>query len=292
MRYSFIIPVYNRPEEVDELLNSLTRQTNKNFEVLIVEDGSSVPCKEVVDNYADRLDICYYFKSNSGPGQTRNYGAERGHGEYLIILDSDCILPEGYLAAVKQSLSLEEVRKLYNSECSVPVVRKAAIFSCLSGLRISDILNLKWENIQTYADGGHYLDFKCVKTQRQTQVPIGDDAYELIQPQTTDKYIFSGFNRTMTYRVMQDWIKECGIKKHITFHCFRHTYASLQLELGTDIYTVQHLLNHKNVSTTQIYASHADPKTREAADRIRLTNVKISLRKRSILIPIKHLKMY
>ena len=77
MRYSFIIPVYNRPEEVDELLNSLTRQTNKNFEVLIVEDGSSVPCKEVVDNYADRLDICYYFKSNSGPGQTRNYGAER-----------------------------------------------------------------------------------------------------------------------------------------------------------------------------------------------------------------------
>ena len=147
----------------------------------------------------------------------------------------------------------------------------------MSGLRISDILNLKWENIQTYADGGHYLDFKCVKTQRQTQVPIGDDAYELIQPQTTDKYIFSGFNRTMTYRVMQDWIKECGIKKHITFHCFRHTYASLQLELGTDIYTVQHLLNHKNVSTTQIYASHADPKTREAADRIRLTNVKMEM---------------
>ena len=108
MRYSFIIPVYNRPEEVDELLNSLTRQTNKNFEVLIVEDGSSVPCKEVVDNYADRLDICYYFKSNSGPGQTRNYGAERGHGEYLIILDSDCILPEGYLAAVESELQRQK----------------------------------------------------------------------------------------------------------------------------------------------------------------------------------------
>ena len=108
MRYSFIIPVYNRPEEVDELLNSLTRQTNKNFEVLIVEDGSSVPCKEVVDNYADRLDICYYFKSNSGPGQTRNYGAERGHGEYLIILDSDCILPEGYLAAVESELQQQK----------------------------------------------------------------------------------------------------------------------------------------------------------------------------------------
>ena len=93
---------------MDELLNSLTRQTNKNFEVLVVEDGSSVPCKEVVDNYADRLDICYYFKSNSGPGQTRNYGAERGHGEYLIILDSDCILPEGYLAAVESELQQQK----------------------------------------------------------------------------------------------------------------------------------------------------------------------------------------
>lgn len=177
---------------------------------------------------------------------------------------------------VKQSLSLEEVRLLYNSECSVPVVRKAALFSCLSGLRISDILNLKWENVQTYADGGHYLDFECVKTKRQTQIPIGDDAFAIIQPKTNSTYIFDGFNRNMTYHIMQEWLKKCGITKHITFHCFRHTYASLQLELGTDIYTVQHLLNHKNVSTTQIYASHADPKTREAAGRITLTNVKTS----------------
>ena len=108
MRYSFIIPVYNRPEEVDELLNSLTRQTNKNFEVLVVEDGSSVPCKEVVDNYADRLDICYFFIYNSGPWETRNYGVEGGHGEYLIILDSDCILPEGYLAAVESELQRQK----------------------------------------------------------------------------------------------------------------------------------------------------------------------------------------
>ena len=72
MKYSFIIPVYNRPDEVDELLDSLTRQTIRNFEVVVVEDGSSVPCKEVVDKYADCLTIHYYNKSNSGPGQTRN----------------------------------------------------------------------------------------------------------------------------------------------------------------------------------------------------------------------------
>ena len=72
MKYSFIIPVYNRPDEVDELLDSLTRQTLRDFEVVIVEDGSAVPCKEIVDQYADRLAICYYYKENSGPGQTRN----------------------------------------------------------------------------------------------------------------------------------------------------------------------------------------------------------------------------
>ena len=100
MRYSVIIPVYNRPDEVDELLQSLTVQCFKDFEVVIVEDGSSIPCKEVADRYTDRLDIKYFSKPNSGPGQTRNYGAERSEGEYFIILDSDVILPEGYFDAI------------------------------------------------------------------------------------------------------------------------------------------------------------------------------------------------
>ena len=104
MKYSVIIPVYNRPDEVDELLQSLTQQTFRDFEVIVVEDGSAIPCKNVADNYRDLLDLHYYSKPNSGPGQTRNYGAERSRGEYLIILDSDCILPEGYLAAIDEEL--------------------------------------------------------------------------------------------------------------------------------------------------------------------------------------------
>ena len=104
MRYSVIIPVYNRPDEVDELLQSLASQHFKDFEVVVVEDGSSIPCKEVVDRYTDRLDIQYFSKANSGPGQTRNYGAERSKGEYLIILDSDVILPEGYFDAIEKEL--------------------------------------------------------------------------------------------------------------------------------------------------------------------------------------------
>lgn len=107
MFYSVIIPVYNRPEEVNDLLESLTCQRYKNFEVIVVEDGSSVPCKEVVERYAGVLDIHYFVKRNSGPGQTRNYGVERSNGAYMIILDSDCILPPGYFEEVEQELERE-----------------------------------------------------------------------------------------------------------------------------------------------------------------------------------------
>ena len=104
MFFSFIIPVFNRPDEVDELLESLTKQSVKDFEVLVVEDGSSVTCEEVCRKYEERLDLHYFKKPNSGPGQSRNYGAERAKGEYLIILDSDVVVPEGYLDAVKKEL--------------------------------------------------------------------------------------------------------------------------------------------------------------------------------------------
>ena len=106
MKYSIIVPVFNRPDEVDELLESLCSQTLKDFEVVIVEDGSQKPCKDVCDKYAGLLDLHYYNKENSGPGQSRNYGVERAQGEYVIILDSDVVLPNGYLAAVNSQLSI------------------------------------------------------------------------------------------------------------------------------------------------------------------------------------------
>ncbi len=107
MKYSLLIPVYNRPDEVDELLESLTRQAMTDFEVIVVDDGSSVPCADVVSRYDCDLNVHYYAKPNSGPGQTRNYAAGHAHGEYLIILDSDVVLPPGFLAAVDADLSRE-----------------------------------------------------------------------------------------------------------------------------------------------------------------------------------------
>jgi glycosyltransferase involved in cell wall biosynthesis len=101
MKYSIIVPVFNRPDEVDELLESLCHQEVKDFEVIIVEDGSKKPCKDVCDKYAGILDLHYYYKDNSGPGQSRNYGAERAQGDWLIVLDSDVVLPQGYLSSVE-----------------------------------------------------------------------------------------------------------------------------------------------------------------------------------------------
>ena len=105
MKYSIIVPVYNRPEEVRELLDSLTRQTVKDFEILIIEDGSSVRCDDIVDRYRSQLSIQYFFKPNAGPGPARNFGYSKAAGDYLVVFDSDCIIPPGYLEAVDKALA-------------------------------------------------------------------------------------------------------------------------------------------------------------------------------------------
>ena len=104
--FSIVIPVFNRPDEIDRLLQSLTLQDDKNpFEVVVVEDGSTIDAKQVCDRYSNQLEINYYFKPNSGPGDSRNYGMSKAKGNYFLILDSDCILPSNYLSTVQKALS-------------------------------------------------------------------------------------------------------------------------------------------------------------------------------------------
>lgn len=110
MFFSLIIPVYNRPEEVDELLESLSKSDfNEDFEVVIIEDGSSVNCETVVHKYKSKLTISYYYKDNSGPGESRNYGMKKAKGDYFIIFDSDCIIPTEYLTEVDKALKANYV---------------------------------------------------------------------------------------------------------------------------------------------------------------------------------------
>lgn len=111
MFFSVIIPVYNRPDELRELLESLTRQTYTHFEVLVIEDGSKNRADRVVADFADRLAIRYFYKENSGQGFTRNYGFERAQGDYFVIFDSDALVPPHYFATVNERLSASATRK-------------------------------------------------------------------------------------------------------------------------------------------------------------------------------------
>ena len=144
--YSIIIPVYNRPDEVDELLESLTLQSNKNFEVIIVEDGSGDKCDKVVEKYIHDLNISYCYKENAGQGFARNYGYERANGDYFIVFDSDCIIPESYLETVESSLSnmyLDAYGGPDKAHASFSPIQKAINFSMTSAFTTGGIRNKK-----------------------------------------------------------------------------------------------------------------------------------------------------
>ncbi len=104
-KYSVVVPVYNRPHELNELLASLCGQTFKNFEVIIVEDGSAISSKQLIAKYEGQLNISYYYKENTGPGPSRNYGFERASGDYFVVFDSDCVLPSTYFEEVENALN-------------------------------------------------------------------------------------------------------------------------------------------------------------------------------------------
>ena len=135
MRYSIIVPVFNRPDEVAELLESLCRQTMNDFEVIIVEDGSDIESRDVCQRFKNRLDIIYYAKENGGPGMARNTGAEHASGEYLIILDSDVVLPEGYMQAIDDELRRQPCDAFGGPDAAHPdftPVQKAISYSMTS----------------------------------------------------------------------------------------------------------------------------------------------------------------
>ena len=181
---------------------------------------------------------------------------------------NDFIVKIEWKEVKKQYLTLAEVKKLAATPCKIPVLKQASLFSCMTGLRISDILQLTWDNIEVGPDNGYYIRICTEKTETEATLPISK-ALELCGIPGSGR-VFKGLTRAMTNQPLKQWISEAGIKKHITFHCFRHSYAVIQISLGTDIYTVSKMLTHKNVSTTQIYADLVNSKKRETANKISL----------------------
>ncbi len=194
---------------------------------------------------------------------------------------------DGYLSenvadktnAVKQAetqrnyLTLEELNKLVKTDCKSPEIKIQALFSALTGLRRSDIQKLIWGEVQHVEGSGYLIRFKQKKTGGSETLPITEQAFNLLgeRKQSTDA-VFTLIQATnqRDNRYLTKWVLDAGISKKITFHCFRHTFATLQLSMGTDIYTVSKMLGHKDLNTTQIYAKIIDETKRTASNRIKL----------------------
>lgn len=170
----------------------------------------------------------------------------------------------------REFLTLEELTRLANTPFKYEDLRRASLFSALTGLRYSDIAKLTWTEIQHSESQGFYVRFRQKKTNGAETLPISDEACELLGERgLPDEPVFKELEYSQC-SYLPVWTAKAGIDKKITFHCFRHTNATLQIASGTDIYTLSKMLGHKNISTTQIYARIIDQRKREAANKITL----------------------
>ena len=177
----------------------------------------------------------------------------------------------------REYLTLEELNKLVKTPCYNELLKRMALFSALTGLRFSDIQKMTWKELEFVKGQGYILKFDQKKTKGVEDLPISEQAYSFTNgaenpsemPQ--DERVFEGLKYSAyNNKYLFQWIGAAGITKNITFHCFRHTFATLQLFNGTDIYTVSKMLGHKDLKTTQIYAKIVDEAKRTAANNIKL----------------------
>jgi len=172
----------------------------------------------------------------------------------------------------REFLTKEELDKLAKTQWDPPLLKNASLFAVLTGLRWSDIMALTWAQVQHTETDGYFIRFKQKKTKGVETQPISETAFTLLgerKDDNTKPFEDLKYSAWLNMK-LKLWIREAGIRKNITFHCFRHTYATLQLSNGTDIYTVSKLLGHKDLKTTQIYAKIIDQKKRDSTDKIKI----------------------
>lgn len=240
------------------------------------EYGKAVPLGRVDKDYllgfknhiskhlADSTVFVYFSNLNSI--------LNRAYREDLISFNPMTKLEPGQRATKPDStrafLTLEEVRVLAASECARPEIKSSFLFSCFTGLRLSDIIKLDWSMIENTAGGGLQVQERQTKTGNVVYVPLSDNAIKWLPKRRKSGKVWLLPNRSIVSAKVSEWAKNSGITKHVTFHVARHTYATMLLTYGADIYTVSSLLGHKNVATTQIYAKIVDEKKRKAVDMI------------------------
>ena len=193
--------------------------------------------------------------------------------EEKIFTDNPCKYVKGFdeQETKREFLTQEEIALLKNTDCDIPQLKNAALFSVLTGLRWSDIYKLKWENILKDGDN-FFIRYRQKKTDSFETLPINQQAFDLLGEKTSgaerifNKLSFFARNNPK----LRKWFTDAGITKHLSFHCFRHTNATLLLTEGIDIYTISKMLAHKHVKTTQIYTKVVDKKKIEAANKIKI----------------------
>lgn len=197
--------------------------------------------------------------------------------EYLTVDIAAKVKGIPELKVKRETLTLEEAELLAQTPCENEVLKRAFFFAILTGIRLCDIHELTWGEIQKTSTGWR-VDFTQRKTHVVDYLPINEQAYSLCgEPGKHDQQIFAGLTgSSWISRPLKKWIAASGIKKHITFHCSRHTFATLQLENGTDIFVVKGMLGHTNVKTTQIYAHIVDKSKRNAAEVLQIDGLNTS----------------
>lgn len=197
--------------------------------------------------------------------------------EYLTVDIAAKVKGIPELKVKRETLTLEEAELLAQTPCENEVLKRAFFFAILTGIRLCDIHELTWGEIQKTSTGWR-VDFTQRKTHVVDYLPINEQAYSLCgEPGEHDQQIFAGLTgSSWISRPLKKWIAASGIKKHITFHCSRHTFATLQLENGTDIFVVKGMLGHTNVKTTQIYAHIVDKSKRNAAEALQIDGLNTS----------------
>tara|TARA_R100000306_G_C4375381_1_gene141738 strand:- start:1622 stop:2716 length:1095 start_codon:yes stop_codon:yes gene_type:complete len=237
--------------------------------------------RNFVQGFKEFLDKDVRTKSNQRLSQNSKYSYFNKLRAALKQAVKDGIIPTNPAEGVdgfkqgepqREFLTLEELQAAVKEECEIPQIKTAFIFSCLTGLRWSDINKLLWSEVQHSNEMGYYIRFRQKKTKGAETLPISEQAFGLLgEPQDKDERVFKGLKYSAWHNLkLQQWMMRAGISKTITFHCARHTYATLQLSAGTDIYTVSKLLGHRELKTTQIYAKVIDQQKKEAANRIKL----------------------
>lgn len=236
--------------------------------------------EEFCNNFREYLLTTHRYKSNQplSPNSACTYfvkfkaGAKKAFKDGKIKTNVGLSVPTIKLIESQRNfLTLDELNKLVKTNCDVPVMKAAALFSALTGIRYGDLKSLTWGQVE-HDNGNYQVRFRQNKTKGLLTLPISEQAFSLLGERgKTGEEVFPGLIISSYYnKYLLQWFARAGITKDITFHCFRHTFATLQISEGTDLYTVSKLLGHHNIKTTAIYAKVVDKLKRAAADKIKL----------------------